>query len=325
MIAGGSTPVIIMSTYNGMRYVAAQIDSIRAQTVSDWRLIVRDDGSRDDTVAILSAYAARDQRIAIVRGANIGVIESFFELLAMVGPEAPYVVLSDQDDIWHPTKLAVHASILADGPSADADVPIMNYSALRLVDEAGAPLPGQYAGFSTPVFASLLVENKVPGCTMAINQCARRLIVENLPAFDRLVMHDWWITTVISAFGKIVASTDVLVDYRQHGANVVGIKTGMAGQMQRARRVMQGRGGSRLLSQISELMRVFENRLSITKRQAIDRLLTAGDGNGLQRLVGSLDRSFFRTSLSDDIALRILLVGGHYRSGFVTTLVPKNK
>lgn len=308
-IAG--TPVIVMSCYNGSQFVAEQIESIQAQSTSNWRLLIRDDGSSDATSSILNEFAARDPRIEVVHGANIGVIASFFTLLTRANPNAAFVVLADQDDVWRPTKLAVHAETL----SAFGDEPALTYSALRLVDREGVPLPRQYSAVPAPRFNEMLVQNRVPGCTIAINSAARRLLVEHLPIQTHVLMHDWWIMLAVSAFGQIISCPQALVDYRQHGANVIGIKTGFVGQVHRLRRVLKARGGFPLLEQAEEFLRVFNNRLSPNQRSAIRCLLKAGWGHVGHRLLGSIDRSFYRTKAGDDVALRLLLASGHYRSG----------
>ena len=98
---------ILMSTYNGGRFVEQQIDSIIAQTFTDWRLLIRDDGSSDGTAEIVSRYAdLHRERICLIEsnGENLGACQSFARLLE--GADADYMMFSDQDDVWLPDKLA---------------------------------------------------------------------------------------------------------------------------------------------------------------------------------------------------------------------------
>jgi len=69
---------ILMSTYNGEKFVAEQIESIQKQTFQDWNLIIRDDGSKDETVKIIEHFASKDHRIKAIKAKNVGVIQSFY-------------------------------------------------------------------------------------------------------------------------------------------------------------------------------------------------------------------------------------------------------
>src|SRR5437016_2549915 len=101
------TSLILLSSYNGARYIGEQIESVRAQTTRDWRLLIRDDGSSDQTASIARSYVAQDNRIQILNDnfGNVGPSASFGLLLsAAARADASYVFLSDQDDVWIPTK-----------------------------------------------------------------------------------------------------------------------------------------------------------------------------------------------------------------------------
>lgn len=304
-----SGTAILLSTYNGERYLRDQIESILTQTSTDWRLYVRDDGSTDATRVMLTGLAMRDSRISLFFEANLGVAGSFFRLLRTAGEAASVYVFCDQDDIWHPEKLAVQAAALA-GRSGS---PALTYSALRLVDAAGAPLARQYSLPAAPEFPNILVQNRIAGCTMAINAAAASLVRENLPDPTNVVMHDWWILLVVSAFGTMLPTPDILVDYRQHGGNVIGIKNGLAGSVQRLRRVLAQRGRNRLMAQATAFLQLFGDELSPRQRNSVEHLLRTGRGPFRQRLYGVFDRSFQRTSRFDDLTLRLLAVVGHYR------------
>ena len=92
---------ILMATYNGEQYVAEQIDSLLAQTDSDWTLYIHDDGSKDHTQEIISKYAETHDNIVVMDfpGGN-GAKENFFKMMFSV--DADYYMLCDQDDVWLP-------------------------------------------------------------------------------------------------------------------------------------------------------------------------------------------------------------------------------
>src|SRR5437763_4955760 len=97
--------VIVMSTYNGERYLAPQLDSILAQTAVSPLLWIRDDGSTDQTPRMLHDYSRRDPRVLIYAGSHVGAAHSFMHAVATCPHQADYFGFSDQDDVWLPDKL----------------------------------------------------------------------------------------------------------------------------------------------------------------------------------------------------------------------------
>ena len=123
--------LIMMSTYNGEKYVSEQIESILAQQHVDITLAIRDDGSNDTTLHILNDYAAKHPNISVTAGDNIGYAASFWTLLMQADTSYDYYAFADQDDLWDANKIA--AAIFA---IKKTDNPLTLYtSALRVVDE----------------------------------------------------------------------------------------------------------------------------------------------------------------------------------------------
>ena len=114
---------IVLSTYNGARFLAEQLESIQKQTFTDWQLLIRDDGSTDTTPKIISEFVASDPRIRFINEhdrQNVGVIKNFFTLVKY--DVADYYFFSDQDDVWLPDKLA---TMLAEAVKHDLSQPLM--------------------------------------------------------------------------------------------------------------------------------------------------------------------------------------------------------
>lgn len=99
------TVSVLMSTYNGAKYIREQIDSILNQKDVNVELLIRDDGSSDNTAEICKEYQKKNTNIRFYQGENIGVGKSFMELLKKA-PEADYYSFSDQDDVWLEDKLS---------------------------------------------------------------------------------------------------------------------------------------------------------------------------------------------------------------------------
>ena len=220
---------IIMSTFNGESYIEAQLDSIVAQTHDDWRLLIRDDGSVDATLEIISAYADRyKDRISLlqdVRG-NIGPCASFGVLLEST--TADYVALCDQDDVWLPDKLESQLRCIRDiEAGSDENLPVLVHSDLRVVAEGGLVVAASFWRYQKlqpsrmQTLPGLLVQNCVTGCATMVN---RALIKLATPMPEQAIMHDWWLALVAVSCGKVVAMQSVTLNYRQHGMNQVGAK-----------------------------------------------------------------------------------------------------
>jgi GT2 family glycosyltransferase len=218
-----------MSTYNGARFVAEQIESIRRQSLTGWSLIVRDDGSSDDTVRIVESLATRDSRIRFLRDdrGNVGPAASYGNLLDQAtGYDPDYVALADQDDIWYPDKLERELDHLQKRErEIGTAVPLLVHSDLSVVGEDLRPIHASFLAFQRlrhvdrwPL-GTLLVQNFVTGCTVLINRALLRVAVP-LPAV--ILMHDWWLALCAAAFGEVRFLPGSTVLYRQHGNNALG-------------------------------------------------------------------------------------------------------
>lgn len=220
--------VVLLATFNGSRYLQQQLDSIAAQTHSHWRLIVADDGSRDDTLAIVESFSKdHPDRVRLLRNGPVGSPrENFFRLLRVADP-APYFAFCDQDDIWSADKLDRLLRRCQQIETQHSDQPCLVYSDLAVVD---AQLGLLNPSFMTQVrarphditYKTLLAENAIPGCAMLFN--AALADVFRAREFDstRAIMHDWWIALLASAVGHISYVSTALVSYRQHATNTLG-------------------------------------------------------------------------------------------------------
>jgi len=227
-----SNVVIVLATYNGEKHIREQISSIQSQTYCDWRLLIRDDCSTDQTPNIISELADEDERISIInnKGINLGVIENFCVLMtaACELSNINYVLFSDQDDIWEPEKTQLMLECLQQSEKQfGVEVPLLVHSDLKVVDEHLNEIHSSLMRYqsirneSVDAWKVLMVQNYVTGCVMAIN---KPLLDISLPQPDTIMMHDWWLALCASIFGNIVYIDKPLIQYRQHGHNQVGAK-----------------------------------------------------------------------------------------------------
>lgn len=303
--------VVLLSSFRGQAFIGQQIESILKQEGVNFRLLVRDDGSDDGTVPVVAAMAANDTRIVLKTGRNIGVTASFFELLAMEETaEAQFVAFADQDDVWPPGRLVRQWSALAALPP---DEPALCFGAFLPVDSGGIPTVDIPVLPPLPDKGALLSENQVPGCTMALNQAAHRIVSASLPSPDRIYMHDWWIEQVIAFTGTVIRVHEVVLHYRQHGANLIGAPSDLGIWRDRLARIGKLRKRHPLLLQVRELHRRFGDRMATADIARIEEFILAGSGNFGERLARVHSREFRRARRSDDLFLRFLLLTGYFR------------
>jgi len=307
MMSGTVKPArvtVLLSTFNGSKFLQQQLDSLYQQSYSDIRILARDDGSSDSTRALLQSEQEKG-RIDLLEGhGNLGPALSFFELLrsaASTGTE--YVAFCDQDDVWHPGKIARAVSALT---HAAGDTPAMYCSRLELVDEDLAhvgytELPGKVG------FGNALVESVAVGCTMVLNRKAIDLVAENLPT--KVVIHDWWCYLVVSCFGEVVFDENAGIKYRQHGSNAIGVAANGFTRLARKWRRFFGAGdGHRWMSeQAVSLLHIFRDRIPLSNRNILLNFVEARSSLP-RRLQLALSGEVWRQKWPDDLMLRLLIL-----------------
>jgi len=223
---------ISLCSYNGEDFLEEQIESILLQSEENLSLIIRDDKSSDSSNDILEIFRQRDSRVSLSNtlDENLGAKENFSYLLKE-SSHAPfdYFALSDQDDVWIESKLALQLSAMQ---QIEARRPlgrpiILVHSDLEVVNaslDRVAPSLMKYQGIHhEPInpLCVLLAQNFVTGCTILMN---RELLDFALPVPEEALMHDWWLALCAAVFGHIEYIDEPLVKYRQHGKNEVGAK-----------------------------------------------------------------------------------------------------
>ncbi len=208
---------IAMATYNGEEYIREQMDSILAQTVQDFEVIVCDDCSSDATRQILEEYQKKDSRIRFYANeANLGFKRNFEKAIGLCTGE--FVALSDQDDIWLPNHLEKLVALIE-----DADLACGNAS---LIDREGRAMnillnevDNFYVMDSDTILYKLLCNcNPFQGASMLLRSSFLQKNV--LPVPDKVLYHDAWFAVCACLRGGIRYTFDVISLYRRHGINV---------------------------------------------------------------------------------------------------------
>ena len=250
---------ILMSTYNGEKYLREQLDSILSQKTKlgkkriSFSLLIRDDGSTDSTGKILEEYADKFPGITYFQEENIGACRSFFRLLQKADHNMDYIAFSDQDDVWNENKLRRAVR----GLKKYQAIPAMYAGDMEIVDHHLNLLKvsSNVTKRFRPSFGNALVENICTGATIVINHVLYRFIAEKIP--KRAYMHDWWLYMAASCFGKVLYDRKPYMKYRQHEENTVGSAVGY-GQLIKKRIENFQSLQQYVPEQIAEFLKLFE-------------------------------------------------------------------
>jgi glycosyltransferase involved in cell wall biosynthesis len=293
--------VVLMSTYQGERYVGEQLRSILDQLPPGGCIRVRDDGSRDGTVHAIEALG--DERILCQCGPNLGFARSFLTLLAQAPADADLVMFSDQDDVWLPGRIErAWRHLAALGP-----VPGLYGSGQMLVDASLRPLHRTPVWPQGPSLRGALTENMVTGCTAALNRQAVQLL-QRAGVVQGVHFHDWWLYLVVSAFGRVVVDAEPTVLYRQHRHNHIGYRAGWLGRnVGNLRFLWRHDFVGILLAQVGALQRHYGAQLDPAGRQLLAQHFCSSHGRVVARWRLILSGRRWRQHKASEIGLRLQL------------------
>lgn len=252
---------VMLSSYNGEKYIREQIDSILAQELPeqcDLSLIVRDDGSTDGTIDILAEYEGRGL-LTLIQGENLGVTGSFFALLNHTTGKYDYYSFSDQDDRWHEDKMFRALSVLS---RKDKKIPHLYCSEYYYCDETlGSPVPSTHNKLD-PRVSLLLFENTISGNTIVFNDALASYVIQ--AGRNGIYCHDWWVALVASAVGDIEYDDQFYsLDYRRDGRNVSPTGSGQFRLLQyRIKHFIKGDELNIIGKQIAKFASVYRGKLS---------------------------------------------------------------
>ena len=225
---------ILLATYNGSKYLHEQLDSILSQSYGNINVIIRDDGSSDNTVMIIKEYEEKDNRVKLLNDnlGNLGFVRNFEEL--MKNSTSEYLMFSDQDDIWYNNKVETsYMRIKAIEESNGKSWPILVHTNSKIMN---------YETRTKSLFISDYAKNRsfensffnffVQGSTMLINESLKR---EALPFSKEVYLHDRYLHLIVEFIG-IRAYIDMpTMDYRQHSNNEIGSRVNIIDKIKNKR------------------------------------------------------------------------------------------
>lgn len=263
---------VMMSVYNGEKYLGEQIDSILAQRDVAVTIYIRDDGSAEPTRSMLEQYAADNPNIVVAHGENLGIKDSFLQIIRDVPLTHEYYAFSDADDVWLPEKMAAAVQLLG---AQNPDIAQAYCSQITLVD-AKLDFIGYGRKLQRPIsFANAMVECRMSGATAVFNRTLVS-IAQRLDYSDAM-MHDAWMNLLAASFGEVHFDASSYILYRQHGSNADGgMRT--AAQSWRAR-LKRSTLFARFVKQATALLSQAGSKLTAEKRAALLRFVSYRQGN----------------------------------------------
>lgn len=308
MTSGSPSPAVrvLMATYNGERFLRPQLDSVLKQEFSDFELLVRDDGSRDGTLAILDEYATHNPRIRVIKGENLGAVGNFFRLLREPATGIAYFTFAGHDDVWHPSKLGRAVERIS---ALSPDRPRAYCCRQRFIDANDNVLGESNAPKKPLSLANALVDNVVSGGTLLIDAPLRDLVLEAQPPYAA-IWEDWWIYLVAVAFGQIEFDSSMLLDYRKHQTNSVATASGWP-RLRQARRLLarDERGLCAILRQAEAFERIYGSRLE-PNAQSLVREFLKRPSSLAARVRRAMTLPVYRQRVVDGAFVRLLLLLG---------------
>ena len=213
--------VILLSTYNGDKFLVQQLESILAQSGVNIHLIVRDDGSSDGTLHILRQYIPRFCKDStIIEGENIGWKKSFFELIKVAAAHYrnyDFFAFADQDDIWMPEKISRAIESIE---SSGNGIRLYCSNLFYYKDGINHGLIRNKADYS---YKNCLIRNYATGCTAVFNKKLLETMAQEQPEIE--LPHDYFAYLIAALCGKVIIDHQSFILYRQHDNNQIGCET----------------------------------------------------------------------------------------------------
>lgn len=207
---------IVMSTYNGEKYIATQLDSVLNQKDVNIIIYIRDDGSNDRTPAIISEYSKEHKNIIYSIEKNIGFKKSFIKALKDA-PVCDYYAFCDQDDYWFPSKIKETVDLISKPKS-------LAFCNAIVSDEFLNDVKPLYDNIVVPSYPESLTSSNTHGFLFCFDKELRDLAIR-IPVDRILIPHDFWLITIANLFGNIVFDSNTFVaKYRRLPNSISRIK-----------------------------------------------------------------------------------------------------
>lgn len=300
---------ILMSTYNGSKYLEEQINSILSQKLDGATIdvVIRDDGSEDHTVDLLNEYA-KNGVVKWYAGENLKPAKSFFHLLLNCG-NYDYYAFSDQDDVWDDDKIAVAIKILR-----SINGPACYHCNSRIMDSEGGVREGLTYSNTTAQIIEKSLENELcaggaMGCTMVMNHKLVEIIrTKSFPS--KMIMHDCFIQGLCKAVGgRVLFDPAPHMSYRQHASNVIGRGVGLRSAIKYRLDYLTSKKDVSIADQAAEILSMYSKFISERDQEVLDRV-ACYKSSFVNQLILAFSKKLAFRSFKDSLFMRVSILVG---------------
>lgn len=262
--------LVIMSTYNGEKYIKSQLDSIENQQLNiKLDILIRDDGSTDHTVDIIRNYQNKYRNIKLITGENIGCNASFFYLLK-IADKYMYYAISDQDDVWLPNKLQVGIDEIK---KIKENKPILYGSCSYIVDD-DMKICGKTQEKKREVkLTNSIIQNFTPGHSQIMNYKLFMLLKQDNIDVKNIYVYDYWITNIAILYGRLIFNNEPYTYYRMHRNNAIGYGLNIFLFLKERIKRFQKGDGKKIYNQIKYFYEKNEKSIPKVEKKEINKFL----------------------------------------------------
>lgn len=305
-----SKVVVLMSTYNGAKYLRVQLESLLSQVGLSPTIIIRDDGSTDDTIEILESFSKSNSNIKYYQGINVGPCHSFFKLVQEVEKyDFDYYMFADQDDFWYETKVTdaienlslVSTELYCSSfDISNEDLKTINTVIHKEKYDAG----------------NLHVEGTFPGCTMAFNKRMYQHLLASLDSPDvwKTSIHDAWLVRVALLKGQLKTGTVPQMSYRQHSSNAIGTSVTLMAKMKKVfNNVKKSYFRWSFIDEVLIFKSVYHNDIEASNINSVIEDCLLVDGDFKSRVNVAFKSTLYRRGILKNTIFKIMVIFNLYR------------
>ncbi|MBN2896748.1 MAG: glycosyltransferase family 2 protein [Campylobacterales bacterium] len=306
--------LILLATYNGEKYIEEQITSIYQQTYRNWKIIIHDDGSKDNTINIINKFIEEDpNKIELLNDSKKfkSANKNFSHLIeyAKKVNEYQYIMFCDQDDYWNANKIEITLNGMRDYEKTYSSIlPILVHTDLEVVDYRLKTIGKSFMSYnkidpSRNSLNYLLAHNTITGCTVMVN----RPLLQLYSYYEDSIMHDYWIGLIATCFGKINYIDIPTIQYRQHETNDYGVsKFNLVYLLRRLKELLNEKNTSytkfitKQKQQAKAFLEHYQNDLSI-REKAILNAFSSNNAPKISRICKAIKFEIYRNGVIRNI------------------------
>ena len=301
--------LVLLSTYNGEKYLKEQLDSILNQrTMHEVDIFVRDDGSTDGTIGMLKSYEEKySSRFRVLYEDNIGYIKSYFELIRRA-EGYDYYALSDQDDIWLDEKIDVAISMCEEKLESE---PMLYGSSSFLVNDQLEKMGETQKDLRGITWNNVLIQNIFPGHTQVFNNALCSVLKKEIDC-SKVYVHDFWITYMALLYGTTIFDNESHTLYRQHGTNTVGFgKNAFEWICERLKRIVNN-DNKKIATQIYYFYETCQNDMDEELKQKVEDFIFS-QKTVWKRISYLIRTKVYRQKKFETVLFKLLYLTGGYK------------